>query len=71
MASVRRNRSFFIGLALTGLRPRIVSMMKRSTLAAWISVANARSRVSIDPGLPVYGLRMSWRMYYCGIPRVA
>jgi len=25
----------------------------------------------IDTGLPVYGLRMSWPMYSCGIPRVA
>ena len=46
-------------------------MMKLATLAAWISVANARSRVLIDTSLPVYGLRMSWRMYSCGFPRVA
>jgi hypothetical protein len=77
MANVTRNRSSFIGLALTDLRPRIESIMKRaiwqanSTLAVLISVANARSSVLIDTGLPVCGLRMSRRMYSCGIPRVA
>jgi hypothetical protein len=51
MANVARTRTFFIGSALTGLRPRIVSMMKRSTwslsstVAVWISLANARRRV--------------------------
>jgi len=64
-ASVRRKRSFFIGLALTGFRPRIVSITKRaiwqanSTLAVWISVKNARRRVLAYTGLPVCGLRMS------------
>src|SRR5262244_3052235 len=67
MASVTRKRSFFIGLALTGFRPRIVSITKRaiwqanSTLPVWISVKNARRRVLADTGLPVCGLRMSWR----------
>src|SRR5262249_14890072 len=76
MASVTRKRSFFIGLALTGFRPRIVSITKRaiwqanSTLPVWISVKNARRRVLADTGLPVCGLRMSWRMCSCGIPRV-
>ena len=59
MANVTRNRSFFIGLALTDLRPRIESITKQaiwqanSTLAVLISVANARSSVLIDTGLPV------------------
>src|SRR5262249_34115808 len=41
MANVTRKRSFFIGLALTGLRPRIVSITKRAIWQANSTLARA------------------------------